>query len=70
MPNIISLVDLVELDMFNFDMILGMDWLHAFFASINYRTRVVKFQFPKEPIYSGWGEILCQRSNHFLIEDL
>jgi len=46
----VTLIDLVELDMLDFDVILGMDWLHACYASIDCRTRVVKFQFPKEPI--------------------
>ncbi|WMV25219.1 hypothetical protein MTR67_018604 [Solanum verrucosum] len=34
----------------DFDVILGMDWLPACFASIDCRTRIVKFQFPNEPI--------------------
>ncbi|KAH0729889.1 hypothetical protein KY289_001077 [Solanum tuberosum] len=38
--------DLVELDMVDFDVILGMDWLHSCYASIDCRTRVVKFQIP------------------------
>lgn len=42
--------DLVELDMVDFDIILGMDWLHAYYASIDCRTRMVKFQFPNEPV--------------------
>ena len=46
----VTLVDLVELDMLDFDVILGMDWLHACYASIDCRTRVVRFQFPNEPI--------------------
>ena len=36
--------------MLGFDIILGMDWLHACFASIDCRTRVVRFNFPNEPI--------------------
>ena len=48
--NIVNHVKLVELDMFDFDIILGMDWLHASFASIDCRTRVVKFNFPNEPV--------------------
>ena len=32
LPNIVTHVELVELDMIDFDMILGMDWLHDFFA--------------------------------------
>ncbi|KAH0784113.1 hypothetical protein KY290_003711 [Solanum tuberosum] len=45
-----TMADLVELDMVDFDVILGMDWLHASYASIDCRTRVVKFQFPSEPV--------------------
>ena len=49
LPNRVTLVDLVELDMFDFYIILGMDWLHDCFALIDSRTRVVNFQFPNEP---------------------
>ena len=35
--------DLVELNMVDFDVILWMDWLHAYYASIDYRTCKVKF---------------------------
>ncbi|WMV55510.1 hypothetical protein MTR67_048895 [Solanum verrucosum] len=42
--------DLVELDMVDFDVILGMDWLHACYPSVDCRTRVVKFQFPNKPV--------------------
>ncbi|XP_049356909.1 uncharacterized protein LOC125821531 [Solanum verrucosum] len=34
----VTFVDLVELDMLDFDVILGMDWLHDFYASIDCRT--------------------------------
>uniref|UniRef100_M1DKW3 Gag-pol protein n=1 Tax=Solanum tuberosum TaxID=4113 RepID=M1DKW3_SOLTU len=44
-----TMTDLVELDMVDFDVILGMDWLHVCYASVDCRTRVVKFQFPNEP---------------------
>ena len=50
LPNRVSYVDLVELAMFDFYIILGMDWLHACFASIDYRTRVVRLNFPNETI--------------------
>ena len=49
-PKRVSYVDLVELDMLNFDIILGMDWLHACFACIDFRTRVVRFNFPNEHV--------------------
>ena len=51
----VSYVDLVLLDMLDFDIILGMDWLHACFASIDFRTRVVKFNFPNEPVVEWKG---------------
>ena len=46
----VTYVELVELGMVDFDVILGMDWLHAWFDSIDCRTRVVKFNFPNEPV--------------------
>ena len=49
LPNRVSYVELVELNMLDFDIILGMYWLHAFFASIYCRTMVVKLNFPNEP---------------------
>ena len=45
LSNRITLVDLVELDMLYFDVILGTNWLHACFASIDCRTKVVRFHF-------------------------
>ena len=53
--NRVSYVDLVELDKFDFDIILGMDWLHACFASINYRKRVVRFNFPNKHVVEWKG---------------
>ena len=37
-PNRVTLFDLLELGMFDFHIILGMDCLHACFASIDCRT--------------------------------
>ena len=42
--------DLIELDMVYFYVILGMDWLHACYGSIDCRTRVIKFQIPYDPV--------------------
>lgn len=36
--------------MLDFDVILGMDWLYSCFAFIVFRTRVVRFNFPNEPV--------------------
>ncbi|KAG5610927.1 hypothetical protein H5410_022208 [Solanum commersonii] len=44
-----TMADIVELDVVDFDVILGMDRLHACYASIDCRTQVVNFQFPNEP---------------------
>ena len=55
LPNRVTHIELVELDMVDFDVILGMDWLHACFSSINCRTRVVKFNFPTE-LFLEWKE--------------
>ena len=41
--------------MVNFDVILGMDWLHDYFSSINCRTIIVKFNFSNEPILEWKG---------------
>ena len=54
-PNRVTYVELVELDMFDFDVILSMDWLHACFASIDCRTRIVKLNFPNDPILECKG---------------
>ena len=48
LPNRVTYVKLVELHMFDFDVILGMDWFHACFAFIDCITRLVKFNFPNE----------------------
>lgn len=48
LPNRVTLVHLVEIDMVDFDVVLKMDFLHASFDSIYCRTRVVKFQFQSE----------------------
>ena len=41
--------------MVDFDVILGMDWLHAYFATTDFITRVVKFNFQTEPMLEWKG---------------
>ena len=55
LPNKVSDVELVELDMLDYDIILGMDMSHSSFASIHCWTRVVKFTFPNEPVLEWKG---------------
>ena len=45
--------------MIDFDVILGMDWLHSCYASVDYRTRIVHFQFLEEPILEWKGSSLA-----------
>lgn len=52
-PDKVTLVDLVEFYMFQFDIMLGIDRLRACVASINCKTMVVKLQFPNETVYNG-----------------
>ena len=47
-PNRVTSVELVELDMLDFDDILRMDRLHFYFASIDFRTQLLMFRFPNE----------------------
>ncbi|XP_040998156.1 uncharacterized protein LOC121244199 [Juglans microcarpa x Juglans regia] len=38
--------DLIRFKLLEFEIILGMDWLYQYFASINCRSRIVSFQLP------------------------
>ncbi|XP_070042619.1 uncharacterized protein [Nicotiana tomentosiformis] len=48
-------VDLVELVMLDFDVIMGMDWLAACYANIDCRSKLVRFHFPGEPVLEWKG---------------
>ena len=52
-----TLVDLIELDMVYFDVILGMDWLHSYYTSLDYQTHRVMFKFPNELVIV-WEAVL------------
>ncbi|WP_368859988.1 hypothetical protein [Microbacterium sp. C7(2022)] len=56
-----TLADLIELEMVDFYVILGMDWLHACYASVDCRTRTVKFQFPNEPVIEWKGDAMVSK---------
>ena len=55
----VTSADLVELEMVDFNVILGMDWLQSCYASVDYRTRIVCFQFTNEPILEWKGNSLA-----------
>ena len=40
-----TMADLVELDMVDFDVVLGMDWLHACYASMIAELKLSNFKF-------------------------
>ncbi|XP_060216698.1 uncharacterized protein LOC132644138 [Lycium barbarum] len=44
-----TLVNLHELQMVSFDVIMGMDWLAACYATLDCRNKLVRFDIPGEP---------------------
>ncbi|MDV3202307.1 MAG: hypothetical protein Q8887_02560 [Candidatus Phytoplasma australasiaticum] len=49
--------DLIELDIADFDVIMGMDWLASCYAKVDYQKKVVQFHFPGEPVFEWSGNI-------------
>ncbi|XP_069150509.1 uncharacterized protein [Solanum lycopersicum] len=51
--------NLIELPMRDFDIILGMDWLHSYYACLDCRSRMVRFRFPngEELVWEGYNPI-------------
>ncbi|XP_070057275.1 uncharacterized protein [Nicotiana tomentosiformis] len=43
--------------MVDFDVIMGMDWLSSCYANVHCRMKMVRFQFPGEPIFEWNGNI-------------
>ncbi|XP_070040132.1 uncharacterized protein [Nicotiana tomentosiformis] len=50
-----TVADLIELDMVEFDIIMGLDWLASCHANIDCRSKIVRFQFPREPVLEWKG---------------
>jgi len=46
----VTFVKMVGLDMLSSDVTLSMDWLHAWYVFIDDRIRMVRSQFPYEPM--------------------
>ncbi|XP_070017380.1 uncharacterized protein [Nicotiana sylvestris] len=51
-----TLADLHELEMVDFDIIMGMDWLASCYANVDCSTKIVRFNFPSEPIIEWKGD--------------
>ena len=46
----VTSADLVDLEMVDIDVILGTNWLHSCYASVDSRTRIVHLHFANEQI--------------------
>nr|XP_009758998.1 PREDICTED: uncharacterized protein LOC104211608 [Nicotiana sylvestris] len=46
-----TLVDLIVLDMIDFDILMEMDWLSSCYAIIDCHAKIVKFEIPNEPSF-------------------
>ncbi|XP_070029844.1 uncharacterized protein [Nicotiana sylvestris] len=47
--------ELIELEMVDFDVIMGMNWLSSFYAILDCRAKIVKFQFPNKEVLEWKG---------------
>lgn len=52
-----TLADLIELEMVEFDVIMGMDWLASCYATVDCRTKRVYFHFPNKADLEWEGNI-------------
>ncbi|XP_075076822.1 uncharacterized protein LOC142163434 [Nicotiana tabacum] len=57
----LTVADLVELEMVDFDVIMGMDWLESCYAIVGCRTKIVSFEFPGEPVLEWKGDAVTPR---------
>ena len=55
-PNRFSYIELVQLDIIDFDVILGMNCLHATFDFVYCSMSVMKFNVPNDPIVERKGK--------------
>ncbi|XP_049405070.1 uncharacterized protein LOC125868479 [Solanum stenotomum] len=56
-----TLADLIELEMFEFNVIMGMDWLASCYATMDCRTKRVHFHFPNEAVLKWEGNVAAPR---------
>ncbi|XP_059315286.1 uncharacterized protein LOC132065770 [Lycium ferocissimum] len=45
-----TVANLIELDVVDFDVIIGIDWLASYYANVDCRTKIVWFQSPGESV--------------------
>nr|XP_016463287.1 PREDICTED: uncharacterized protein LOC107786335 [Nicotiana tabacum] len=57
----LAVTNLVELEMLDFDVIMGMDWLESCYAKVGCRIKIVSFEFPGEPILEWKGDAVTPR---------
>ncbi|XP_070013914.1 uncharacterized protein [Nicotiana sylvestris] len=50
-----SNADLIELEMVDFDVIMGMDWLSSCYSMLDCYSKIVRFQFPNEEVLEWKG---------------
>ncbi|XP_070040004.1 uncharacterized protein [Nicotiana tomentosiformis] len=50
-----TVADLIELDIVEFDVIMGMDWLASCHTNVDCRSKIVRFPFPREPVLEWKG---------------
>lgn len=61
-----ALVDLIELGVVLFDIVMRMDWLHLCYASLDYWTCKVMLIFLNEPVIVWEGAFWCLRGRFIL----
>ena len=64
-----ALVDLVKLEMVDFDTDLGLYCLHSYYASVYCITRIVQFQFPKDLVLEWRASILIHMGRFYLLHN-
>ena len=51
----------MDLEMVDFDVIIGMDWLSSCYATVDCRSKRVHFYFPKKAVLEWRGNIRAPR---------
>ncbi|XP_075095260.1 uncharacterized protein LOC142173546 [Nicotiana tabacum] len=57
--HLLTVADLMKLEMVDFDVIVVMDWLESCYATVGCRTKIVSFEFPREPVLEWKGDAVA-----------